>query len=283
MDNSTSNNIGVEAMGIPATIITTMDTTSDDKEEVRRINEMDALMNSLNLAIDGPPAFEKSNVTRDESTAGETFSESSSRDDNHRDEDSEGEEDASDDDDDASSVHSHHTNDSARDLLKQAKERIDHQSVIEEAKVLRTLLAQYKTSSESAMHETLVAKRRCDALELQLSRASDTAQVHKRKELRWEEEKATMERDFMNQLNDMCRGMQERERELTEGIMRRDRRIVELQNEWNEREIDRKKERREEKRAGGLVAYVETEGVESIVDLDDDDGWIEDESCGEFI
>ena len=109
---------------------------------------------------------------------------------------------------------------STRRLLKQAHQRLEHQSIYEEVQLLRTQLCQ-----------KLELVNKCNELERQLSKAHQTIETYQIKEKRHEEEMAKCEMEFMNKLNDMC-GMMEVE------ILKRDERIVELQNSrLNERRI----------------------------------------------
>lgn len=109
--------------------------------------------------------------------------------------------------------------DSTRRLLKQAHQRLEHQSIYEEVKLLRTQLCQ-----------KLELVNKCNDLEQQLSKANQTIETLKRNETRYKEELAKCEMEFMNKLNDMC-GMMEVE------ILKRDEMIVELQNRLNEKEM----------------------------------------------
>lgn len=113
---------------------------------------------------------------------------------------------SSDDDDD----------DSTRRLLIQAHQRLEHQSIYEEVKLLRTQL-----------YQKLETVNKCNNLEQQLSKANQTIELYKQKENSHNEEMAKREMEFMNKLNEMC-GMMEVE------IVKRDERIVELQNRLNE-------------------------------------------------
>lgn len=108
--------------------------------------------------------------------------------------------------------------DSTRRLLKQAHQRLEHQSIYEEVKLLRTQL-----------NQKLEIVNKCNNLEQQLSKANQTIELYKQKEKNFSEEMAKCEMQFMNKLNEMC-GMMEVE------IVKRDERILELQNRLNEKE-----------------------------------------------
>mmetsp|Transcript_4090 Transcript_4090/g.5991 ORF Transcript_4090/g.5991 Transcript_4090/m.5991 type:complete len:221 (-) Transcript_4090:125-787(-) len=107
--------------------------------------------------------------------------------------------------------------DSTRRVLKQAHQRLKHQSIYEEVKLLRTQLCQ-----------TLEIVNKCNNLEQQLSKANQTIERLQMNEKRYKEELAKCEMDFVNKLNDMCEMMEVE-------ILKRDERIVELQNRLNER------------------------------------------------
>jgi len=133
---------------------------------------------------------------------------------------------ADDDDDDdidasssstSSSPNNEDEEDSTRRLLKQAHQRLKHQSIYEEVKLLRTQLCQ-----------TLEIVNKCNNLEQQLSKANQTIERLQMNEKRYKEELAKCEMDFVNKLNDMCEMMEVE-------ILKRDERIVELQNRLNER------------------------------------------------
>jgi hypothetical protein len=111
--------------------------------------------------------------------------------------------------------------DSTRHLLKQAHQRLEHQSIYEEVKLLRTQL-----------YQKLEIVNKCNNLEQQLSKANQTIELYKQKEKSYNDEMAKREMEFMNKLNEMC-GVMEVE------IVKRDERIVELQNRLNEKEATR--------------------------------------------
>lgn len=126
-------------------------------------------------------------------------------------------------DDDASSTSSSNQSspndeDSTRRLLRQAHQRLEHQSIYEEVKLLRTQL-----------HQKLEIVNKCNDLEQQLSKANQTIEMYKKKEKSYSEDMAKREMEFMNKLNDMCVMMEVE-------IVRRDDRIAELQNRLNETE-----------------------------------------------
>lgn len=108
--------------------------------------------------------------------------------------------------------------DSTRRLLKQAHQRLEHQSIYEEVKLLRTQL-----------NQKLEIVNKCNNLEQRLSKANQSIELYKQKEKNFSEEMAKCEMHFMNKLNEMC-GMMEVE------IVKRDERILELQNRLNEKE-----------------------------------------------
>lgn len=126
-------------------------------------------------------------------------------------------------DDDASSTSSSNQSppndeDSTRRLLRQAHQRLEHQSIYEEVKLLRTQL-----------HQKLEIVNKCNDLEQQLSNANQTIEMYKKKEKSYSEDMAKREMEFMNKLNDMCVMMEVE-------IVKRDDRIAVLQNRLNETE-----------------------------------------------
>mmetsp|Transcript_25479 Transcript_25479/g.43268 ORF Transcript_25479/g.43268 Transcript_25479/m.43268 type:complete len:202 (-) Transcript_25479:669-1274(-) len=123
-------------------------------------------------------------------------------------------------DDDASSSNQSSPNDedSTRRLLRQAHQRLEHQSIYEEVKLLRTQL-----------HHKLEIVNKCNELEQQLSKANQTIDMYKKKEKSYSEDMSKREMEFMNKLNDMCVMMEVE-------IVKRDDRIAELQNRLNETE-----------------------------------------------
>jgi len=110
---------------------------------------------------------------------------------------------------------------STRRLLRQAHQRLHHQSIYEEVKLLRTQL-----------HQTLEIINQNNTLEQQLSSANQTIEQYEMKEKKHKEDMAKCEMEFMNKLNDMCEMMEVE-------IVKRDERIVELQNRLNEKELIR--------------------------------------------
>mmetsp|Transcript_34965 Transcript_34965/g.59384 ORF Transcript_34965/g.59384 Transcript_34965/m.59384 type:complete len:261 (+) Transcript_34965:189-971(+) len=205
---------------------------------------------------------------QDESTAGESYPESS-----HDCSDSDS------DDESIFSIDSHHTNDSTRLLLQQAQERIAHQTVYEEVKKLRVEVQLCKTSVESALRQKVDLQNRCNALESSLAQAMNDIQSYKLKELKWNDKEAEREKDFMNQLNDACSTMEANEKNLMDEIIKRDMKIIELQNLWNEEEIKRMKA----KSNAGARSKMKMQAVAkqtSGLELEDDWG---DDSVGQFI
>ena len=108
--------------------------------------------------------------------------------------------------------------DSTRRLLKQAHQRIEHQSIYEEVKHLRAQL-----------NQQLEIVNKCNELEQQLAKATHTIDLYKQKEKKLEDELAKSEMEFMSKLNEMCEMMEVQ-------IVSRDGRIVELQKKLNEKE-----------------------------------------------
>ena len=232
-----------------------------------RCNEFSVgiLVDSLQLAIDATgveKSNESSSIMKDESTAGETVS--SEYDDDGADTSS---------DDETSSNQSYHTNDSTRRLLRQARKRLHHQSILEENKILQAEVSQYKNSVDSAMRQNLDLKIKCDTLESQLAQAMEAIQHFKVQELRWSDERAQRERDFMNQLHDLCSEMKGNESVMLSEIIERDQKIREMQICLNEAEG----------RSRGVVNGLENRNVVAHVEIDmDDESWNDDSSC-EFV
>ena len=215
-------------------------------------------LDSLLIAID-PTAVEKSHestsMIKDESTAGESFSSGSDDDDTD-----------TGSDDEISSAQSYHTNDSARRLLRQARKRLHHQSILDENKILQAELSQYKTSLEFTLRQKLDLKNKCDTLEGQLAH-------FKLQQLGWIDERAQRERDFMNQLDELCSEMKGNEKVMMSEIIDRDQKIREMQIRLNETEG----------RSRGVVKDTENREVVAHVEIDmDDESWNDDSSC-EFI
>lgn len=222
-------------------------------------------LDSLLTAID-PTAVEKSHestsIMKDESTAGETFSSGSDDDDTD-----------TGSDDEISSAQSYHTNDSARRLLRQARKRLHHQSILDVNKILQAELSQYKTSLEYTLRQKLDLKNKCDTLEGQLAQALETIQHFKLQQLGWIDERAQRERDFMNQLNELCSEMKGNEKVMMSEIIDRDQKIRKMQIRLNETEG----------RSRGVVKDTENREVVAHIEIDmDDESWNDDSSC-EFI
>ena len=108
--------------------------------------------------------------------------------------------------------------DSTRRLLKQAHQRIEHQSIYEEVKHLRTQL-----------NQQLEVVNKCNELEHQLAKAAHTIDLYKQKEKKHKDEMAKSEMEFMSKLNEMCEMMEVQ-------IVSRDERIVALQKKLKEKE-----------------------------------------------
>jgi hypothetical protein len=224
-------------------------------------SNVDIWLDSPQLAID---ANAIQNI-KDDSTAGEMLS---SEDDDYDDDETD-----TSGDDESVSVRSDHTNESTRRLLRKATQRILHQSIMEENKILQAELSQYKNSVESTLRQKLDLKNKCDTLELQLAQAIDTIQHNKVQALRWSEERAQRERDFMNQLDDLCSEMKRNTDIMMGEIIERDKKISEMQIRLNE----------VERRGRGVVKDTESVEVVAHVEIDmDDESWNDDSSC-EFI
>lgn len=276
-----------EAPGIPPVITTVAGSELDSPLD--KSSAFDSLQLSINPTYFVDKSNEFSPTEKDESTADETCLESStgfsSCNHTHNDssndsaDDAESADDATDSSDDEFSTQSHHTNDSTRFLLQQAQKRMEQQSIYEEVKLLRANVSQYKDSEESAMRQKLDMKNQCNILDGQLAQAMETIQSYKRKELQWNEEKAERELDFMNQLNDVCRTMETKEQDLMEEIVKRDVKIIELRNSMNEEEMRRMRMANEKKKKRDVVAYVETQAREEMLEVD---SWSDESSC-EFI
>ncbi len=228
---------------------------------------VDISLDSPQLAIDANAihkSHQTSSVMKDDSTTGEMLSSGDDDDDDNPDTSS---------DDETESVQSDHTNDSARSLLRKATQRILHQSIVEENKILQAELSQYKNSVESTLRQKLDFKNKCDTLECQLAQAMDTIQQNKVQALTWSEERAQRERDFMNQLNDLCSEMKRNTDFMMGEIIERDKKISEMQIRLNE----------VEHRSRGVAKDMENVDVVAHVEIDmDNESWNDDDSC-EFI
>jgi len=222
-------------------------------------------LDSLQIAIDptaDEKSYESSSIMKDESTAGETFCSGSDDDDTD-----------TGSDDETSCAQSDHTNDSARRLLRQAQKRLHHQSILEENKILQAEVSQYKSSLEYTLRQKLDLKNKCDTLEGQLAQAMETIQHFKLQQLGWIDERAQRERDFMNQLNELCSEMKGNEKVMMSEIIDRDQKISEMQIRLNQTEG----------RSRGVVKDMENRDAVAHVEIDmDDESWNDDSSC-EFI
>jgi len=154
-------------------------------------------------------------MMKDDSTAKDTLSISSNDDDDDDD----------DDDDASSSAQSAHTNDSGRCLLEQARQRVQHQLILDENKVLQAEVTQARVELESILRQKLDIKNSCDTLEIKLANAMETIQQYKLNELHLAEEKAQRERDYMNQLNDFAQETKRNDQILMNQILTRDQLI----------------------------------------------------------
>lgn len=265
--NPVESRASPEMSGIPP-VITTAEKCDEDG--------LGMSLHGLHISID-PSLFDKSNDLepneKDASTADETSEENSAGfSSGNGSQDS----DCSDDD----STRSHQTNKSTRLLLKQAQQRVHQQSVYEDVKALRAEVSQYKTSLETALDQKLASNKRCSDLESQLAKAMEIIQDYKLEELRLVDERAEREKDFMNQLNDLSSTTETTEQNMMAEIIKRDHKIIDLQNLWNDEEMKRMKLARERRKAG--VAAVRVEAQEVVeVDLDDD-SW-GDDCSSEFI
>ena len=208
------------------------------------------------------------------STADETLS-INSNDADHDDDEEDEEEDDDDedqvDDNASSSAQSAHTNDSGRCLLEQARQRVQHQMILDENKVLQAEVTQARVEVESILRQKLDIKNERDTLESKLAEAMLTIQQHKLNELHLMEEKAQRERDYMNQLNDFAQETKRNDQILMDEIMKRDQLIRELQSRLNQ--------------ADGRKSGMEDNKMDSVsVEVDmDDESWSEDDVSCEFV
>ena len=259
---------------VPPTICTT-----NKKDEGQSVG--------ITLDVDGlqidPAVFDKpiqSTLSADDHTADETFIDSPGSSYNHQVQDSDGDE--SNSADDSSDDETIQTNASTRHLLKQAQKRIHKQSIYDEVKLLRTEVSQYRNSEEIALRQKQSLMNKYNTLESELSQAIETIQSYKRKELQWNEERAQREKDFMNQMNDICSTMQSKEQELMTEILARDQKIIEMQNQMNEEEMKRILTNEREK--CDTTAHAEIQLSEKLfIEDNDDDSWSEDEESCEFV
>ena len=229
--------------------------TRDGSIECITLDSLQAAVGCRTFSVDKSCA----SMMKDDSTAEETLSINSN--------------DADDDDDDdaSSSAQSAHTNDSGWCLLEQARQRVQHQLILDENKVLRAEVAQARVELESTLRQKLDIKNSIDTLEIKLANAMETIQQYKLNELHLTEEKAQRERDYMNQLNDFAQETKRNDEILMDEIMKRDQLIRNLQTRLNQAE-DRKSEMEENK--------MESLSVE--VDMDDE-SWSEDDVSCEFV
>ncbi len=96
-----------------------------------------------------------------------------------------------------------------------------------EVHLLRVEVAQYKLSRVGTPAETS-SEGRCNALESQLDQANKTIHNYKRNEQKWNEEISRREKDFMNQINDLCSNIKAKEQYLMDEIIQRNKKIVEM-------------------------------------------------------
>ena len=80
----------------------------------------------------------------------------------------------------------------------------------------------------------LELRNRCNAAESRLARAEAALRTHRAAAARWNDERAAMERDSMNQLSEACAAAAATEKRLMGEIEKRDRRIAELNSMWSE-------------------------------------------------
>lgn len=264
--------------------ITNIDASGSDippiiHADMKKVDEADCgrlenLLDRLHLAINSKDG--STSYTNDEPTVDETISETASEFSSCSegcDEDVDGINDNDSSDDEVASTHSDHSNNSTRHLLKQAQLRLHHQSICEEVDVLRAEVVQYKQSLESALRQKLQLKERCHTLEIQLDEATKTIHNYKRMEQKWNDETSQREKEFMNQINDLCSETKVQEQYLMGEIIQRDKKIVEMQNRLNDNE--RSKAATSENDV--IVVSMESE---EMVEMDmDDDSWSDDASC----
>ena len=203
------------------------------------------------------------------------------------------EDDGSDDDESAASSSSSSSiestgpdHDGVRNLLRRAERRLRAQSAFEEVKELRSEVTRHQTLAESTLRVNRALRRQVDDLEGKLEGYRRAVSALKRNELRAEEEKAAVEAEYMNQLND-----------LVQEVIKRDATIIELQNKWNERTVrgleEGRRRRREDERQQEQqqqqqqVQIVESDSPPVEFDLDCSDDSDEEEdarSCeSEFV
>jgi len=265
--------------GIPQMIDTT--TKNEHKIEVS--------LDSLHI-IDDPTSFKKTNNNEslslnDDHTADETCLESPGSSINHNHTNTNLEYDDDDANEEVSSTESEEiieegpdfsddeeTIDSTRMLLKQAQERSEYQSVYEEVKLLRAEVSQCRQSIQVTLSQKLELKSKCNSLKNQLTQAQEHIQAYKVKELQWYEDGAEREKEYMNQLDEMCSSAKAKEEELMAELVERDMRIIEMQNMLNENDLKRINAMREENMNESDNEEEETEmrKEEDVHDSDED-------------
>lgn len=257
---------------VPPTICTT-----NNKDEGQSVG---ITLDSLHI---DPAVFDKhiqSTSSADDHTADETFIDSPGSSYNQQVQDSDGDE--SNSADDSSDDETIQTNASARHLLKQAQKRIHKQSIYDEVKLLRTEVSQYRNSVEVTLRQKLSLMNKYNTLESELSQAIETIQSYKQKELQWNEERAQREKDFMNQMNDICSTMQSKEQELMGEIIARDQKIIEMQNQMNEEEMRRILTNEREK--CDTTAHADIQLSEKLyIEDNEHHSWSDDEESCEFV
>ena len=261
----------------------TIDTTTTKDE-----HKIEVSLDSLHI-VDDPTSFEKTNNNEslsinDDHTADETFLESpgSSVSNNHTNSNTLEYDDAN---EEVSSTGSEEiieegpdfsdddeTIDSTRMLLKQAQERSEYQSVYEEVKLLRAEVSQCRQGIQVTLSQKMELKSKCNSLENQLTQAQEHIQAYKVKELQWYEDGAEREKEYMNQLDEMCSSAKAKEEELMSEIVERDMRIIEMQNMLNEKDLQRINALREEKKdeSGNVEEETEMRKEEDVHDSDED-------------
>jgi|Transcript_612 chromosome segregation ATPase len=162
---------------------------------------------------------------------------------------------------DAQSTQSNTSMDSAQLLLKQAQARLHHQSIYEEVQHLRTLVSGHETHAQVLTKQKSSLLNKCNALEESLANIVDQLTKYKHREQQLKETQAEREKEYMNQLNEVCRVNDAKEQDYMGQLIERDMRIVELQNALNEREEEmrRLKLRMEGREVGDVVSKMETD------------------------
>lgn len=267
----------VEASGVTPIIHADMKQIDDCRLDHYLLDRLNlAINNSTIRTNDGATTITNDTPTVDETLTSETASDISSCCSSDCDEEGIDVSNES-NDDEISSTQSEHSNNSTRLLLKQAQLRLHHQSICEEVTVLRAEVEQYKHSLESALRQKLQVKDRCNILEIQLDQAMKTIHTYKMKEQKWNEEMSQREKEFMNQINDLCSETNTKEQYLMDEVIQRDKKIIEMQNMLNEKDFAKiapsnKTEKNE-------VVFVSMKSQE-VIEIDmDDDSWSDDSSC----